>query len=114
LARHGDFALRVLQQLLIEGYHMIRNNLTQRTVFACATLAVSFALAPSLSAAEDKKPTAPSSTVSPEQRSKDAEKSTDMKRTDCKKIYRLVHRGPPGKGVDTMVLDRIECPLART
>lgn len=75
-----------------------------------AMLALTFTLVHPVSAGEEPRTTPPSTTVPAEPGSRDAVKS---ERTDCKKIYKWVHRGHPDKGVTARKLVRVECPIPR-
>lgn len=89
---------------------MTNYTVGKRVAFASAVLAASFVLSTPLRAAEEPKRPAAPRTEKPEPRDSES-KMSDSK--DCKKIYRIVHRGPPGKGFDKLVLDRVECPIVR-
>lgn len=78
---------------------MTKPNITVRATLSAALLGLSFTFVNSITAAENPESSPPATTV-PQER-------------DCKKIYRLVHRGPPGKGTDTLKCVRVECPKPR-
>lgn len=79
-----------------------------RAAFAGATLTLLFTL-PVL-ADEPPKSSTPATQAPTERDSHDA---AAKERADCKKIYRLVHRGAPGKGTEVRKLVRVECPVER-
>jgi len=89
---------------------MIRIPFPQRAAIAAALLAFAFTLARPILAAEDPKPATPAATEAQQRDSRNA-KSED--RADCKKIHHWVHRGAPGKSIDTYKLVRVECPTPR-
>ena len=86
----------------------------KRLALAPSMLATVFAFSAPLRAADAQRPPKEPGAETPDQRPADqyAEKEK-MNERNCKKIYRIVHRGPPGKGADLRVLDRVECPMAR-
>jgi hypothetical protein len=89
---------------------MTTSHFTLRTALAAASLALSFTLAHPGIAAENPKTSTPAAT-SPQER--DSQEATRKDRSRCKKIYRRVHRGHPGKGTVALKLVRIECPTPR-
>ena len=66
-----------------------------------------------LRAAEEPKHPATPRAEKPEQRDSDKQLN-EQNRPGCKKIYRIVHRGPAGKGSEQSMFDRVECPIAHT
>lgn len=86
----------------------------KRLALAPTILATVFAYSAPLRAAHAQRPPKEPVAETPDQRPADQNAEKDkMNERDCKKFYRLVHRGPPGKGADIRVLDRVECPMAR-
>lgn len=79
---------------------------------ASAIMAAMLVVSTPLRAAEEQKRPATPRSEKPEQRDSET-KMNEKNRSDCKKFYRIVHRGPPGKGFDQSVLDRVECPIER-
>jgi hypothetical protein len=93
---------------------MANYNFAKRTALAPAVLAAMFVFTAPLRAVENPKPPKAPRSESAVPRSADQEATKDsMSERDCKKIYRIVHHGPAGKGADALVLDRVECPIAR-
>ena len=91
---------------------MTNYTLGKRAAISSVILAATLVLSAPLRAAEDQKPPATPRTEKPMPRDSES-KVNDKHRSDCKKFYRIVHRGPAGKGSDQSVLDRVECPVER-
>lgn len=93
---------------------MTNYTFAKRSALAPAILAATFVFSVPLRAAEEPRPPKAPVPETSDQRPVDQDATKDHPTgRECKKIYRIVHRGPPGKGRDVPVLDRVECPMAR-